>query len=348
MNSQIFKIINKNNLIKTINNFNKCYYSTSIKKPSSFNKSQNIFDKPLRRVFFNVPGSDRRKIDKAIALSDKIDSIVLDIEDGVAINKKEEAREMIKKSVVEDSFGKAELLVRVNSVDSGLLEADIDMIAKIPTYIDGIVIPKVEHPYHLHYITLLLREKCGDKNAANLKFMACVESAISVINLKDICNYSLGTDTPSQLNALIFASEDYCADTGITRTPSATELLYARSSVVNHAVAHGLQAIDMVCINYKDQEALKKETLEGVHLGFHGKQAIHPNQIEIINDCFRPSLEKFRFASKIVEENEIHQSQGKGAFEIDGKMIDMPMVKWAKKVLSIETFYPPREEEEDQ
>ncbi|KAM9967605.1 hypothetical protein ACTFIW_001689 [Dictyostelium discoideum] len=339
------------------NNNNKLFFSSStttiIKKPGIFNKSQNIYDKPLRRVFFNVPGSDKRKIDKSLALSDTIDSIVLDLEDGVSVNRKQEARDTIQKAVVEESFGKAEVLIRVNSVDSGLLEDDIDMIGKISSYIDGLVIPKVEHPDHLIYITQLLREKCGESNANNLKFMACVESAISLINLKEICNYNEkmnvnnnNNNNKSQLNALIFASEDYCADTGITRTPTATELLYARSSVVNHAVANGLQAIDMVCINYKNSEVLKKETHEGVQLGFHGKQAIHPNQIDIINESFRPSLEKFNFATKIVEQNEIHQSQGKGAFEIDGKMIDMPMVKWARNILSIESFYPPRDSEE--
>ncbi|KAK5581255.1 hypothetical protein RB653_001286 [Dictyostelium firmibasis] len=349
-----------NNLIKSINklksvNSNRLFFSTTttkiIKKPGIINKSQNIYDKPLRRVFFNVPGSDKRKIDKSLALSETIDSIVLDLEDGVSINRKQEARDTIQKAVVDDSFGKAEVLIRVNSVDSGLLEDDINMIGKISSYIDGLVIPKVEHPDHLIYVTELLREKCGESNANNLKFMACVESAISLINLKEICKYNEkmnvgGAENKSQLNALIFASEDYCADTGITRTPKATELLYARSAVVNHAIANGLQAIDMVCINYKDPEALKKETHEGVQLGFHGKQAIHPNQIDIINESFRPSLEKFKFATKIVEQNEIHQSKGKGAFEIDGKMIDMPMVKWARNILSIENFYPPRDSEE--
>ncbi|KAN0014787.1 hypothetical protein ACTFIU_001105 [Dictyostelium citrinum] len=347
--NNLIKSINKLKPIIRNNNSNKLFFSssTTIKKPGIFNKSQSILDKPLRRVFFNVPGSDKRKIDKSLALSDIIDSIVLDLEDGVSVNRKQEARDTIQKAVVEESFGKAEVLIRVNSVDSGLLEDDIDMIGKISSYIDGLVIPKVEHPDHLIYITQLLREKCGETNANNLKFMACIESAIGLINLKDICNYNEKiNENKSQLNALIFASEDYCADTGITRTPTATELLYARSAVVNHAVANGLQAIDMVCINYKNPEALKKETHEGVQLGFHGKQAIHPNQIEIINESFRPSLEKFNFATKIVEQNEIHQSQGKGAFEIDGKMIDMPMVKWARNILSIESFYPPRDLEE--
>ncbi|KAF2068844.1 hypothetical protein CYY_009831 [Polysphondylium violaceum] len=327
------------------------FYSATNKPPKHiFNLSQNIYDKPLRRVLFNVPGSDRRKIDKAIALSDKIDSIVLDLEDGVAINMKQQARDMIRESVVKDSFGKSELLVRINSVDSGLLESDIEALTPVHNYIDGLVIPKVEHPEQLRYITYLLRNQFGEQGASKLKFLGCIESAAGIVNLRDICRYNeklfVGTShshSKSQLDALVFASEDYCADTGITRTPQATELLFARSSVVNHAIANGLQAIDMVCIDFKNHETLQKETREGIQLGFHGKQAIHPNQIDIICDSFRPSKEKFEFASKIVEQNDHHQSIGKGAFEVDGKMIDMPMVKWARNILSIESFYPPRE-----
>jgi len=325
--------------------------SGSNKPPKQiFNLSQHIYDKPLRRVLFNVPGSDRRKIDKAIALSSKIDSIVLDLEDGVAINMKQKARDMIRESVVNDSFGKSELLVRVNSVDSGLLEADIESLSSVYNYIDGLVIPKVEHPEQLRYITYLLRNQFGEKGASKLKFLGCIESAAGLVNLRDICRYNekifvgnTHSHSKSQLDALVFASEDYCADTGITRTPQATELLFARSSVVNHAIANGIQAIDMVCIDFKNPDTLTKETKEGIQLGFHGKQAIHPNQIDIICDSFRPSKEKFEFASKIVEQNEHHQSIGKGAFELDGKMIDMPMVKWARNILSIESFYPPRE-----
>ncbi|GAM26223.1 hypothetical protein SAMD00019534_093980, partial [Acytostelium subglobosum LB1] len=310
-------------------------------KPVIPNLSQSIYDKPLRRVLFNVPGSDKRKVAKAVGLSNKIDSIVLDIEDGVAINQKQEARDEIARSVVNDKYITSEVLVRVNGVDSGLLEADLEMLAKVASYIDGIVVPKVDDAAHLQYVTALLRHY---KFKKQLKILASVESARSLVHLKEICNYHRLANEESQLDALIFASEDYCADTGITRTPEAQELLYARSHVVNHAIASGLQAIDMVCINYKDPDYLRREASEGIRMGFHGKQAIHPNQIDIICELYRPSPQKFDFASRIIEQNEVFQAQGKGAFELDGKMIDMPMVKWAKNIVSIESFYPKRED----
>ncbi|EFA79538.1 citrate lyase subunit beta-like protein [Heterostelium album PN500] len=337
---------NKTSNIKNAVNLSRMFCSTTTSgafpiKPIVPSLSQLIYDKPLRRVLFNVPGSDKRKVAKAVLLSNKIDSIVLDIEDGVAINAKQEARDEIARSVQNDTYVTSEVLVRVNGVDSGLLEDDLKMISTIASYIDGLVIPKVDDPSHLIYITEILRHVYGVKN---LKLLASIESARSLISLKEICRYAPPGSDANLLDALIFASEDYCADTGITRTPEATELLYARSSVTTHAIAHGLQAIDMVCINYKDPEYLRREVQEGIRMGFHGKQAIHPNQIDVIRDAYRPSPKQFEFASRIVEQNEIFQAQGKGAFEVDGKMIDMPMVKWAKNILSIESFYPQRED----
>ncbi|EGG20677.1 citrate lyase subunit beta-like protein [Cavenderia fasciculata] len=322
---------------------NKSNTSSSIMiKPQSFNLSQNVYSKPLRRVIFNVPGNDQRKVAKAVQLSGIIDTIVLDIEDGVAANMKQAAREEIARSVQKDSYSKSELLVRVNSVDSGLLEDDIKAMSKIANYIDGFLIPKVESPAHLQYVTHLMRYNgITDRK----KLLASIESAIGLINLKDICQYHTKAfpGEQSMLEALVFASEDYCADTGITRTPEASELSYARSAVVNHAIAFGLQAIDMVCINFKDLDVLRKEAKEGVQMGFHGKQAIHPGQIEVICDAFRPTLKQVQFASRIIDQNEINQSMGKGAFEVDGKMIDLPMVKWAQNIQHLESNYPPRE-----
>ena len=98
----------------------------------------------------------------------------------------------------------------------------------------------------------------------------------------------------------------------MTRTPEATELLYARSCLVTHAVAFGLQAIDMVCIDYKNSDILKKETIQGRQMGFTGKQAIHPNQIEPIYEAFRPGEKEVDFAKRIFAEHERYQAEGKG------------------------------------
>jgi len=214
-------------------------------------------------------------------------------------------------------------------VDSGLLTEDLKMIAKIQKKINGLVIPKVEGPWHLEMVRTLLTQYGNAEPASHLKFLAGIESARSIIDLKEICQY---TKSP-KLDALLFSAEDYCASTGITRTPGATELLYARSAVVNHAVAYDIHAIDMVCINYKDPQVLINEAKEACELGFHGKQAINPIQIQYIRDAFKPSETAIAFAKKVVEANKKNQAEGKGAFELDGKMIDAPVVKAAQHIL---------------
>lgn len=136
------------------------------------------------------------------------------------------------------------------------------------------------------------------------------------------------------LDALIFASEDYCADLESIRTQKATELIYARSQLVTVAKAYGLQAIDMVHINFKNLEDLRNECQEGREMGFTGKQAIHPMQLETIHESFAPSPKDITFAQNCVREYEsVTADGGKGACVVDGIVVDAPVYKWALKIL---------------
>ncbi|PRP87360.1 hypothetical protein PROFUN_01622 [Planoprotostelium fungivorum] len=262
----------------------------------------------LRRVLFNVPGSDIRKITKATQLD--VDSVVLDLEDGVAANQKENARKLVSQTLLDHhvSFGRSERLVRINSFGSGLEDGDLQSLKEAFTEgaIDGVVIPK----------------------AKKVQLLAAIESAKAIIDLKDICKAKT-----NRLAGLIFASEDYVADVGMTRTEDASELYYARSHLVNHAVAFRMQSIDMVCLNFKDVQIIAKETTEGRLMGFTGKQCIHPNQIVPIIEAFVPSEREIDFARKITEANDRHQAEGRGAFEVDGKMVDRPLYLWAERIM---------------
>lgn len=111
-------------------------------------------------------------------------------------------------------------------------------------------------------------------------------------------------------------------------------MLFARQLIVNAAAAYGLQAIDLVCVDYQDQEALLQECKEGREFGFAGKQAIHPDQIDIIQRAFLPDPSDVERAVRIVEGFHTNSQKGIGAFSLDGKMIDMPVVKWAEKVIA--------------
>eukprot|EP01129_Flabellula_baltica_P005236 TRINITY_DN1879_c0_g1_i1.p1 TRINITY_DN1879_c0_g1~~TRINITY_DN1879_c0_g1_i1.p1 ORF type:complete len:316 (+),score=66.06 TRINITY_DN1879_c0_g1_i1:11-958(+) len=278
-----------------------------------------------RRVLFNVPGSDTRKLDKISKLD--LDCVVLDFEDGVSQNEKDIAREFIPQYLNKDDsfFQRAERSVRINAFGSGHEMADLNALVGVLDRVQSVVLPKVENAEHVVMLDDFLSEN-GDSEK-RIKILAAIESASGLLNLKDICQSS------SRLDALIFASEDFSADVGITRTPDTLEFLYARSQIVLHSAAYNLQSIDMVCIDYKNQEQLQKECIGGYNLGFTGKQAIHPGQIQPIYEYFCPPQEKIDFAKEILSSHEEHEARGIGAFEVRGKMIDLPMVKWARKTL---------------
>jgi citrate lyase subunit beta-like protein len=147
------------------------------------------------------------------------------------------------------------------------------------------------------------------------------------MNLKEIA-----TCDP-RIDALIFASEDYCADTGMKRTASRKELHYARSAIATVAHAYDLQAIDLVCVDYKNEAALQEECREGVEMGYNGKQAIHPSQISVIHREFSPRSEDITYARAILEGYKQHSQTGIGAFDLNGKVIDLPVVRWAERML---------------
>lgn len=277
-----------------------------------------------RRSLLYVPGDDRHKIEKALTFG--ADCICLDLEDGVAQSRKEAARFSIAADLRELDFGAAEKLARINPVGSGLEEADL--AAVLPARPDGIVLPKVES---LEQVTWL-GEKVEAAELAygwplgSVRLIVDVETAKGIINLKEIASHP-------RLDALIFGAEDYAVSIGAARTPEAWEVFTARSLVVMYAKANGLQAIDMVTVDYRDIERVRREALFGAQMGYTGKQVIHPAQVGPVQEAFTPDEAAIRSAQELVEAFESHQREGRGAFGLDGRMIDMPLVKAAQNVL---------------
>jgi len=277
-----------------------------------------------RRALLYMPGDDRHKIEKALTLD--VDCICMDMEDGVAVNRKAEARRTIAAALGELAFGRSEKLARINAIGSGLELEDLEAV--LPSRPDGIVVPKVESLEQIQWVS----EKI---EAAELRFgwpvhsirlVADVESAKGILALKEIAPHP-------RLEALIFGAEDFAVSTGALRTPQAWEVFTARSLVVMHARACGLQAIDMVTVDYRDLERVRAEALFGAQLGYTGKQVIHPAQVRPVQEAFTPDDEAVEKARLLVEAFEAHQKEGRGAFALDGKMIDKPLVKAAQGVL---------------
>lgn len=277
-----------------------------------------------RRALLYMPGDDRHKIEKALTLG--VDSICMDMEDGVALNRKTEARRTIAEALRELDFGRSEKLARINAVGSGLETSDIQAV--LPFQPNGVVLPKVETMEQIQWASEKIEaaELAYGWPVHSIRLLAGVETPKGILNLKEIGAHP-------RLDALIFGGEDFAASVHARRTSEALELLYARSAVVTACAAYGLQAIDMVSVDYKDLEALRREARFGAGLGYAGKQVIHPNQVVPVQEAFTPDESEMESARTLVEAFQEHQAKGSGAFALDGRMIDMPLVKAAQGVL---------------
>lgn len=279
-----------------------------------------------RRALLYVPGSDWHKMEKAAGLG--ADSVCLDLEDGVAPNRKNEARELVVRALKELDFGNSERLVRINAVDTDISIEDLESI--LAARPDGIVLPKVANGDQMRTISakINLAEQVNKFEKNSIVLLAQIESAIGLVNIKEIAS------ADARLDALIFGAEDFASDLGAKRTVAAEEVLYARSVVVTHAAAFGLMAIDMLWTDFKDQAGLKKIAEQGAGLGFSGMQIIHPDQIKLTQLAFTPNATELAAAERLVKAYEQNSKEGRGAFALDGKMVDMPMVKSARRVLA--------------
>ncbi len=292
-----------------------------------------------RRALMYVPGSDERKQSKIPSLG--ADCVCLDCEDGVALPKKDEARRRIRQILDERTinFGRSECSVRINPPQSGLGEEDIRVVLGGENLPDAIHLPKVDSPGDLSKFLKLYKDVTSgswhkDRTVGLIIF---IESARSLLQLPDICSTAVSLSESSNLRAeaLVFGSDDYVADVGATRTPEASELLYARQKIVSVAKAFQMQAIDLVHIDFKDLEGLRRQSEEGARMGFTGKQVIHPGQVPVVQAAFSPSQDKVEWATQLIKEFREHEGSGRGAFNFRGSMIDMPLVKQAQNIVDM-------------
>ncbi len=279
-----------------------------------------------RRALLYMPGDSQRKIEKALTLN--ADSICMDLEDGVAAGQKAAAREVVRQALTTLDFGRSERLVRINSVGSGLEAADLGVT--ITGRPNGVLLPKVDGARAVAWLDQQISAAEQDHGwpAGEIAIIAVVETARGIVNLGEICAAS------PRLQALIFGAEDLAADVGATRTRDGAEVFFARSALVTWAAAYGLQAIDMVYVDYQDLEGLAREARQAVELGYVGKQAIHPRQIDPIQSAFTPSAEAIERAQHIVSAAAANEAAGLGAFAVDGKMVDAPVIRAAQAVLA--------------
>lgn len=279
-----------------------------------------------RRAMLFIPGHDQSQIDKGAALT--VDSIILDLEDRVALPQKEQARHTVRRALKDVAFGSSERLVRINAVlDSlDLWKADIELTVEGRP--DGYVIPKVENAGQMLEVDAELTrlERNYGWIDGSIKLLAFIETAKGVVNLKEI------VESSRRLSALIFGADDLASEMGAIRTPDGWEVFYARSAVVTHARAYGLQAIDTPYTELTTETSNLVADAEQAHyMGFCGKLAIRPEQVEVIQRVFTPTDEQVREAQALVS---AYHEAGQGVFEYEGRLIDPPRVRVAEGIIA--------------
>ncbi len=256
----------------------------------------------------------------------KPDGIILDLEDAVAPDKKEEARYLVRNALRGINFYGAERMVRINQGERGL--DDLDYV--IPHNVNLILLPKCEKPEQVHAINDRIN-KIQKKTRQNhpVWIMPIIESALGVINAHPIAA------SAENVVSLAIGLEDYTADIATRRTPEGNESFVARNLIVMAARAAGIQPIDSVFSDVGDMEGLKQNVLRSKALGFDGMGCIHPRQIRIIHEAFAPSAEEIERAKKIVFAYHKAEEQGLGVVALGTKMIDPPVVKRALNTITL-------------
>ena len=278
----------------------------------------------MRRTRLYLPGNTPK-----LALNAGLhsgDGIILDLEDSVAPDRKDEARILVRNSLRAVDFYGGERMVRINQGERGLKDLD----AVIPHHANLILLPKCETPEQLIKVDKRIQDlRAEHKIEHEVWIMPIIESALGVIKA-----YEIATASPNVV-ALAIGLEDYTADIGVPRTAEGKESLFARSMLVNAAKAAGIQAIDSVFSDVSDMDALRENVLASKALGFDGMGCIHPRQIKVIHEAFAPSEKDIEKASKIVDAFKEAEAKGLGVVAVGSKMIDPPVVKRALRIMEL-------------
>lgn len=254
------------------------------------------------------------------------DGVILDLEDSVAPDKKDEARILVRNALRSVNFYGPERMVRINQGERGL--ADLECV--IPHNVHLVLIPKCENAQTLHKVDETIEDiKKREGQPETVFLMPIIESAGGVERA-----YEIATATPNVV-ALAIGLEDYTADLGVQRTREGNESLYARNRIVVAAKAAGIQPIDSVFSDVGDMEGLLKNVQSSKAMGFEGMGCIHPRQIAVIKEGFSPSYDEIEKAKKIVLAYRDAIDRGLGVVAMGSKMIDPPVVARAEKTINL-------------
>ncbi|MFD1341030.1 HpcH/HpaI aldolase/citrate lyase family protein [Litorisediminicola beolgyonensis] len=272
-----------------------------------------MLTRPLRSVLY-IPGSKLRAIDKARALP--ADAIIFDLEDAVAIEEKEAARETLRHELGRGGFGQRFILVRINGLDTQWGEADARAAAQMKC--DAVLLPKCESAAQLDRLAGLVGQH---------RLWAMMETPRGILRAEEIAAHP-------RLDGMVMGTNDLYKEMHARPTPARDAMLTSLGMCVLAAKAHGIAAIDGVYNAFKDEAGLKAEAEQGRDLGFDGKSLIHPLQLEGANDAFAPTEAEVDLARRQIRAFEEARAQGQGIAVVDGKIVENLHVETARKVLA--------------
>ncbi len=277
--------------------------------------------RPRRSVLY-MPGANSRAMEKAKSLP--ADCLVMDLEDAVSPDKKAQARELIKTALCSGGYGKRELVVRINGLDTEWAKDDTEAACQMP--IHSICVPKVETADQVTQVADWL-EQFGAQGDVGI--WAMIETPKGVVNVEAIAA------AHPRLQLLLMGTSDLAKELRIPHTPDRMGFQYSLSRCVMAARMCGLDAIDGVSLTLDDDSALEQVAIQGRNLGFDGKSLIHPKQIAIANHVFSPPKDEVDRAERIIEAFSAAEANGLAVVVVDGKLVENLHVEEARRTLAI-------------
>ncbi|QOZ22509.1 CoA ester lyase [Bradyrhizobium sp. CCBAU 51753] len=281
--------------------------------------------RPRRSLLF-MPGSNARALEKARTLP--ADGIILDLEDSVAPDAKAMAREQIAKAVAAKGFGKREILIRINALDSPWWIDDITMAGKAQP--DGILVPKISTVDDLNAVA----DRLSDIGAqASIRVWAMIETARAALDADKLAAAS--KDSETRLAGFVFGPNDIARETRIRMKPGRAAMIPMITHCILATRAHGLEILDGPYSDIGNIDGFAEECAQGRDLGFDGKTLIHPSHIDACNAIFTPPEAEVAEARKIIAAFQLPENASRGAIQLDGRMVERLHAEMAKRTIAI-------------
>jgi citrate lyase subunit beta/citryl-CoA lyase len=268
-----------------------------------------------------MPSSNERALEKAKTLP--VDGLILDLEDAVAPDSKERARENACAAVRSGDYGNRELTIRVNGL--GTDWHDADLAAACAAGPDGVVVPKVSSADEVRGLVAAMQAAGAPEHT---KLWAMIETPVAILHAEEIARAS------DRLAVFVLGTNDLVKELGAEHVPGRAPIQSSLQLAILGARAAGIAIVDGVYNNVKDADGFAAECRQGRELGFDGKTLIHPGQVEACNAAFAPSDDEIANAREIIEAFEAAQAQGLGVVTVNGRMIENLHVDTARKVLA--------------